>query len=56
MAMALDKVRRVEPVAPTPNATHCKHSHWRIYNSLGYRECDECRERRPIFNDIRHQR
>ena len=30
--------------------------HWRVYNSLGYRECDRCKEQRPIFNDIRHQR
>ena len=50
---------RVEPVSPvekTPNATHCKHDHWRVYQSHGYRECDQCKERRPIFNVIKHQR
>ncbi len=55
MAMAL-LITPVQPAAPAPTTVDCKHDHWRIYNSLGYRECDRCKERRPIFNDIRHQR
>ena len=50
---------RVEPVSPvekTPSATNCKHDHWRVYQSRGYRECDHCGEKRPIFNVIKHQR
>ena len=50
---------RVEPVSPVekaPNATNCKHDHWRVYQSHGYRECDKCKERRPIFNVVKHQR
>ena len=55
MAMAL-LITPVQPVTPAPTAVDCKHEHWRVYNSLGYRECDRCKEQRPIFNDIRHQR
>ena len=57
---------KVEPVTPvTPRLTgagddsksvRCNHEHWRIYNSLGYRECDKCGEKRPIFNVVKHQR
>ena len=57
---------KVEPITPvTPRLTgvgddskamQCNHEHWRIYNSLGYRECDKCKERRPIFNVVKHQR
>jgi len=52
----MDKVQKVEAVTPVTSAVHCKHDHWRVYQSLGYRECDRCKARRAIFNDIRHQR
>jgi hypothetical protein len=50
------KVKKVEAIRALPDATNCKHDHWRVYQSLGYRECDRCKARRAIFNDIRHQR
>jgi hypothetical protein len=53
-------ITRIEKATPTPTATptatQCKHKHWRIYQSLGYRECDQCKIQKPIFNVIRHQR
>ena len=52
----MDKVQRVEPVRSLPDATNCKHDYWRVYQSLGYRECDRCGAIRAIFNDIKHQR
>ena len=52
----MDKVQKVEPIRALPDATNCKHDHWRIYQSLGYRECDKCKEQRPIFNVVKHQR
>jgi hypothetical protein len=51
-----DKVKKVEPVNSVPSSTNCPHDHWRVYNSLGYRECDRCKEQRPIFNIVKHQR
>ena len=52
----MDKVKRVEAVSPVPSAVNCKHDHWRVYQSFGYRECDKCKEKRPIFNVVKHQR
>lgn len=52
----MDKVKKVEAVTPVTSAVHCKHDHWRIYQSLGYRECDKCKQQKPIFNVVKHQR
>jgi hypothetical protein len=52
----MDKVQKVEPIRALPDATNCKHDHWRVYQSRGYRECDKCKEQRPIFNVVKHQR
>jgi hypothetical protein len=52
----MDKVQKVEPIRALPDATNCKHDHWRIYQSLGYRECDKCKQQKPIFNVVKHQR
>lgn len=52
--MDLPLVKPVEAV--TPMKMECKHDHWRVYNSLGYRVCDKCKIQRPIFNMIKHQR
>ena len=54
--IVMDKVKKVEAVIPSPNVANCKHDHWRVYQSRGYRECDKCKEQRPIFNVIKHQR
>jgi hypothetical protein len=52
----MDKVQKVEPIRALPDATNCKHDHWRVYQSLGYRECDKCKQQKPIFNVVKHQR
>jgi len=52
----MDKVKKVEAVSPSPSVANCNHDHWRVYQSRGYRECDKCKEQRPIFNVIKHQR
>jgi hypothetical protein len=52
----MDKVKKVEAVRALPDATNCKHEHWRVYQSLGYRECDKCKQQKPIFNVVKHQR
>ena len=52
----MEPIRNVKEVTPVPSTVNCKHDHWRIYQSLGYRECDRCKEKRPIFNVVKHQR
>ena len=52
----MEPIRNVKEVTPVPSAGNCKHDHWRVYQSLGYRECDRCYEKRPIFNVVKHQR
>jgi hypothetical protein len=54
----MDKVKKVEAVTPVAKVEPCEHSHWQVYQSLGYRICDnpKCKEKRPIFNVIKHQR
>lgn len=52
--MDIPLIKKVEEIAPVQ--TKCNHAHWRVYQSLGYRECDQCGEKRPIFNVIKHQR
>ena len=52
----MEPIRNVKEVTPVPNTVNCKHDHWRVYQSLGYRECDRCKEKRPIFNVVKHQR
>ncbi len=52
--MVIPLIKPVEAV--TPMQIECKHDHWRVYQSRGYRECDKCKLQRPIFNVIKHQR
>ena len=52
----MEPIRNVKEVTPVPSTVNCKHDHWRVYQSLGYRECDRCKEKRPIFNVVKHQR
>jgi hypothetical protein len=54
LVMAL--IKPVSPATPAPTWMLCNHAHWRVYQSLGYRECDKCKVQKPIFNDIKHQR
>lgn len=52
----MEPIRNVKEVTRVPSTVNCKHDHWRVYQSLGYRECDRCKEKRPIFNVVKHQR